>query len=280
MEALLGVSLRPAVGSRARGSLGGWLAAALAAASLLGCASPPREERTVLAGNPARDLLILPLNVAAVMPSELEAASPIVWRELEIYLRDQGKELKTVSLEAARKLWLASIAEARAANARAGYDDAARVLVGKLARHAAFDAVIAPSLYLRKARIAGRSASWDGVERVVEIEAPERLPVDLPLDGVAPAVSLHAVVLDPEGNKVEEAIAGLELLVEVRVVRKSGWSIEAAPSAETVGLEYTPRTDLFTHREDVQEGIAKALAGFLPPLAPVEERGTPLRDSH
>lgn len=278
MEALLGSSLRPAVGSRP--SLGGWLAAALAAASLVGCASPAHDERTVLAGNPARDLLILPLNVAAVMPSELEPASPIVWQELEIYLRAQGKELKTVSFEAARRLWVASIAEARAANAHAGYDDAARVLVEKLARYAAFDAVIAPSLYLRKARIEGRSASWDGVERALEIEAPERLPSDLPLDGVAPAASLHAVVLDPQGNKIQEATAGLELLVGVRVIRKRGWSMEATPSAGKVGLEYTPRTDLFTRRENVQEGIAKALAGFLPPLAPVEGGGTPRRDSN
>ena len=276
MQALLGDSPKPAT---SRASLGGWLAAGLVAAALLGCASPPREKRTVLAGNPARGLLILPLNVAAVMPTELEPASPIVWEELEVYLRAQGKELKTVSLEAARQLWVASIVEARAANARAGYDDAARVMVAKLARYAAFDAVIAPSLYLRKARINGRSASWDGVERAVEIEAAERLPADMPLDGVAPAASLHAVVLDPEGNKIEEATAGLELLVGVRVIRKRGWNMESAPSPETVGLEYTPRTDLFTRRENVQEGIAKALAGFLPPLAPDEGRGTPLRDT-
>ena len=252
-------------GSRA--SLAGWLVAALVAAPLLGCASAPRTERSVLAGNPARNLLVLPLNVAAILPTELEAARPIVWEELEIYLRAQGKELKTLSLEAARRLWVASIQEARAADARAGYDEAARVMVGKLSRYAAFDAVIAPSLFVRKARIAGRSASWDGVERPLEIEAAERLPADFPLEGVAPGASLHAVVLDPQGNKLEEETIGLELLVGVRVIRKRGWSTEEAPSADGATLEFTPRTEAFASREHLREGIARALAGFLPPPA-------------
>jgi hypothetical protein len=231
----------------------------------------------VLAGNPARNLLVLPLNVAAVMPSELEAARPIVWEELEIYLRAQGKELKTVSPEAARQLWVASIQEARTANPRAGYDEASKLLVAKLSRYAAFDAVIAPSLYLRKARIQGRNAKWDGVERAIDVEAQERLPSSVPLEGVAPAASLHAVVLDPQGNKIDEGIAGLEVLVGVRVIRKHGIGVDPSESAPAVSLEYTPRTDLFASRAHLQEGIAKALAGFLPPLARVG--APPLRES-
>jgi len=245
------------------------LAAALAAACLVGCAGDAARQRSVLAGNPAKSLLVLPLNVAAVMPSELEAASPVVWEELEIYLRAQGKELKTVSPEAARYLWVASIQEARKANAKAGYDEASKVLVAKLSRYAAFDAVIAPSLTLRKARIQGRNAKWDGVERPVDIEAPESLPNAMPLEGVAPAASLHAVVLDAQGNKIDEGIAGLEVLVGVRVIRKHGVFVDPSGSPQALGYEYTPRTDLFASRANVQEGIAKALAGFLPPLAPV-----------
>ena len=40
----------------------------------------------MLAGNWVQTLVILPLNVPAVMPPELEAASPVVWQELERYL--------------------------------------------------------------------------------------------------------------------------------------------------------------------------------------------------
>ena len=231
------------------------------AAALVGCAgAPPSAERTVLSGNPARNLLILPLNVAAVMPDALETAGPLVWKELEIYLRAHGKELRTVSFPDARRLWLESIREVRAANPRAGYDDASRALVGKLAKHADFDAVIAPSLYLREAQIAGRSASWDAVERTLEIEGKEQLPEDIPLEGVAPAASLHVVVLDPQGKKLQEGVAGLDLLVSARVVQERG----ASPDALT--LEFSPRADPFASREHLQEGIAKALEPFLPAL--------------
>jgi hypothetical protein len=240
----------------------------LALALLLGCAgSGAPRERTVLAGNAARNLVILPLNVAAVMPTELEASSPVVWKELEVYLRAQGKELKTVSFQNSRQLWLSSIGEARAADARARFDDAARVLVGKLARLVDFDAVIVPSLTLREAPIAGRSASWDAVERPLEIEGRERLPADLPLEGMAPAASLHVAVFDAQGKKLHDGIGGLDLLVDARVVRTRA----SAPDAIT--LEFTTRTELFASRENVQEGIATALAPFLPTLRPVDDRG-------
>lgn len=222
----------------------------------------------MLAGSPLRNLVILPLNVAAVMPPELLAASPAVWAELEVYLRAQGKELKTVSFRDARRLWIESIREARKVDAHAGYEDASRLLVGKLATHASFDAVIAPSLYLREARIAERSAKWDGVERPIEVEAPGKLPAGVPLEGAAPAASLHVVVLDAQGNQIHEAIGGLELLVAVRVLRKR--DIAEQPEAEwqsgTVSLQFVTRTDLFASREQLHEGIALALAPFLPPL--------------
>jgi hypothetical protein len=245
---------------------------ALVAAVLVGCASAPRKERLVLAGNPARSLLVLPLNVATVMQPELEGASRVVWEELEIYLRAHGKELKTVSLAAARRLWVASIQEARAANPRAGYGDASMLLVGKLSQHAAFDAVVAPSLVVREATIAGRSASWDGTQRALEIEAGERLPADVPLEGVAPAASLHVVVFDPGGAELQEQIAGLELLVGARVRRDAAWG------ADAIELQFVPRADPFADREHVRQGIAKALTPFLPPFASQLERGAPRRD--
>jgi len=250
------------------------LAATLALAALVACASAAPKERTILAGNVARNVLILPLNVAAVMPAEIEAASPVVWAELEVYLRGQGKELKTVAFPIARKLWLACIRKARAADARAGYYDAARLLVEELGNHADFDAVILPSLYLREAPVEGRTARWDGVERPLEIDSKERLPADLPLEGVAPAASLHVVVLDAEGGKLQEAIAGLDLLVDVRVRRKREWS------ADPLSVRYVARTHPFEKREYVQEGIAKALADFLPPPPPVGDRGASLPSTH
>ena len=60
----------------------------------------------MLLGAENRVFLILPLNVAAAMPPELEFFSPIVWEELELYLRAHDKQLKTVSRQIARKLWI------------------------------------------------------------------------------------------------------------------------------------------------------------------------------
>jgi hypothetical protein len=240
-------------------------AVGLVVAHLIGCASVPRNERTVLAGGPDPTLLILPFNVAAVMPSELDPASPIVWKELKLYLRAHGKRLKTVSFRDARRFWLSSIRQVRAGEkgARAGYDDAARVLVLELAKHAEFDTLIAPSLFIRNAPITERIAAWDGVERPVEVEENDpgagSIPADAPLSGLAPAASLHAVVLDANGDKLQEAQGGLELLVRVRVLGGD------APGSQPT-FEFAARSDLFANREHVREGIAEALAPFLPPL--------------
>jgi hypothetical protein len=238
------------------------LVGVLAAAQLLGCATDGRKPTSVLAGTPARNLLILPLNLAAVMPSQLDSLGPIVWEELEIYLRAQGKELKTLNKRQAKLFWLSSVNTVRAGEkgARAGYDDAARELVLELAKHAEFDTVIAPSLHIREARIYGRNASWDGVKRSLEVEAygaaARGLSMNTTLEGVAPAASLHAVVLDARGNKLQEALGGIELLVSVHVMRRQ--------SGEPV-FEFLTRTDPFSDRAHVREAIAHALAPFIEP---------------
>jgi len=245
------------------------------ALATLGCVaqapSEPTVERTVLAGNWASTLLILPLNVPAVLAPELEAARPLVWEELEIYLRAQGKELKTVDPDTARQLWLGSIRKVRTGEkgAKAGFDAAARELVLELARHAGFEAVIVPSLFVREARIDGSSARWDDVERPVEFEVsgPDAGGPVPPVEGLAPAASLHAVVLDADGNKVQEELRGLDLLVRVRVSEPSSTTGERS-------FEFAMRPDPLANRAHVRAGIAEALAPFLPSLPP-ESGGAP-----
>jgi hypothetical protein len=220
----------------------------------------------VLAGSAAQNLLILPFNVTVAMPKELDAHSAFVWAELENYLKVQGKQLKTVAFGDARRLWLASIQEVRAGQSpvKPGFDDAARVLVRKLARHAEFDTVIIPTLFVREAPILEKTASWDGVERSVEIEAIDiearKAAEDIPLEGAAPAASIHAVVLDAEGNKLQEAQGGLELLVRVRALSDAN-----APGAPPT-FRFADRSPVFADRAHLREGIARALSPFLPPL--------------
>jgi hypothetical protein len=265
-------SIDPAV--RASTLLLRFVTSALAVACLPGCVSEPRIERSVLRGNQSRVYLILPLNVAAVMPSELEHFSPLIWEELGLYLRAQGKELKTISRTAARNLWVRSIRQARAGEkgSRAGYDDAARALALELRNHAEFDAMIAPSLFVREARIAKRSARWDGVERELEFEArglaARSLLANTPLEGAAPAASIHVTVFDAQGDKLHEAQGGLELLVRVLVTvgdrSGPGGSAQIAPEPT---FEFATRTDLFANREHLREGLNAAFVPFLPPLS-------------
>jgi hypothetical protein len=240
-------------------------AAVLALAGWLGCTSPAGQpERSVLLGAENRVFLILPLNVAIAMPPELELASPVVWVVLEDYLRAHQKQLKTVNFETARGLWLRSIQAARAGEkgARAGYDDAAGALAVELRKHAEFDALIAPSLVVRQALITHRSARWDGVEREVEIEAEgleARSLASTPLEGVAPAATLHVAVFSATGEKLHEAKGGLDLLVRIRV---EGEDPSGLPS-----FRFVPRPAPFESREHVREGVAAALLPLLPPLA-------------
>jgi len=247
-------------------------AAALAlAAALAACASAPDPpERTVLVGSSSEVAVLLPLNVTAVMPEPVEAAAPAVFEELRRYLRAHGTRLKTLAFPAARQLWLASIREARSApgGARAGFDEAARIFAGKIAAHAEFDNVIVASLFLQGAPVSGLTAAWDGVERTVEIEEgrwADTVSEETLLVGLAPAVSLHAVVLDAEGAKVQEAQAGLALLSRVRVLRPEGSPL-GSPR-----YEWVPLPEPFARRKDVRQGIARALAPFLPPLEPPAE---------
>lgn len=246
--------------------------AALTLTTLLGCAGAPTEPATptksVLAGSAVQNVLILPLNVASTMPPDLMEASPIVWDELEAYLRAHGMRLRTVSHETARQFWLGSIQQLRAVpgGGKVGYDDASRLLVRKLARHASFDTVLAPSLYISQAPIEDKSARWDGVERVVAVEArslaAKAVAEGVPLEGLAPAASIHMVVLDAEGNKIQEGRGGLDLLVDVRVKRNP-----YGPTDEPV-FQFASRKNLFEEREYVREGIALSLSPFLPPLLP------------
>jgi len=261
------------------------LITALVLASLLACAgAPAREsprERTLLVGEENRVILILPLNVAAVMPSELELFSPIIWKELELYLRDRGKQLKTISRQAARTLWVRAVKQVRAEGGpHAGYDQAARALAVELRKHTEFDTLLAPSLFIREARISNRRASWDGVSRELEFAArgmAARSLVSTPLEGAAPAASIHVAVFDADGDKLHEARGGIELLVRVRVIvgaRSGGDDVVVldpqrsntrAPHEPLPSFAFETRTDLFSNREHVRDGFAVAFGPFLPP---------------
>ncbi len=238
-------------------------AAALCAAACAGDAPPP----TVLSSSAAHGtLVLLPLNVTAVMPEDLAASSPVVFEALEDHLRAHAAGLKTVSFPSARKLWLDSIREVRSGErgAAAGFDDAARVFVRRLAASARFDAVVVPTLFVQRATLEGAHAHWDGVQRALDAEIGNRrtqLPADAPIEGAVRAASLHAVVLDAEGNKLQERQAGLALLDRARV-------LESETADGEIRYALIPIAAPFADRDGVRAGVARALAPFLPERVP------------
>lgn len=207
-------------------------------------------------------VVILPMNVTAALPAELKDESAAVWSALEVYLRAHGAGLKTLAYPSARGLWLASIRDARADPKLKdpGFDEAARLFVGKLGQHSEFDALVVPSLYVQRALLEGTTARWEGVEQSIEMidRADVEIPSDAAIEGVVPAASLHVAVFDASGARLHEGRAGLALLVRARLARTG--TVNEAPS-----FAFVARDEPF-ERNRLVRGVAKALAPWVPAL--------------
>jgi len=133
--------------------------------------------------------------------------------------------------------------------------------------------MIAPSLFIREARIENQTASWDGVARAIEFEFEEQRlgartsVANRPLEGVAPGASLHVAVFDAEGEKLHEGEGGLDLLVRVKVRSKRPFSEDDANAlAADPTFDFAPRPDPFGDRVHLRQGFNAAFAPLLPPL--------------
>ena len=231
----------------------------------------------MLAKVPER-IVLLPLNVTAPMPAELKGPSAEVWSALEVYLRAHGAALKTVAYPTAHGLWIASIRDARADPKLKdpGFDDAARLLVGKLKQYAEFDVLIIPSLDVKRATLAGTKATWDGAERTIAIETPRgEAPVasDAAIEGAVPGVSLHNVVLNAEGARLHEGRAGIALLVSAR--------LHASTANDPPTFSFVPVRDPFADRRFLIQQTARSLAPFIPtlPAARLEDLATQIKSA-
>lgn len=207
-------------------------------------------------------IVILPLNVTSPLPAELQGASGLVWSALRVYLESHQIKLQTLSPEAARGLWLASIKAAQSDPKikNPGYDDAARAFVHELLESAQFDALLVPSLYVQRAILSGTVARWDDTETTIAVDVVGRgaqILDDAPLEGAAPAASLHVVVFGADGGKIQEARAGLALLVGARITPASGARTEP-------DISFVPRKEPFSDHAALVLGVSRALSPFLP----------------
>jgi hypothetical protein len=213
---------------------------------------------------------MLPLNVVATLPTELEEQADLVWKELEVYLEAHGRRLQTVRLLDARRLWLDSIRQVRAKReSEQGFEASLRVLALALAQHAEFDAVIVPSLFVQQARMVGKTAKWSGVRRRIDVVGEDldagSIILQTSLSGTIQAASLHVVVLDAQGEAVHEGRGGLDLVQHIHMLG------ERSDSIFERGFVLESRPDPFDSRAHLREGISEAFDPFLRPLALEEE---------
>jgi hypothetical protein len=239
--------------------------ALLVACGFLACATPDSEaeKATVLMSTAIEVVVVLPMNATSAMPEALEDAAPQLWQDLRRYLEAHSVRLKTVAFPTTRAMWLESVRDVRAQDRRAGFAEAARLFVEKLSAHSEFGAVIFPTLFVQGAIVSGRSATWDGAERPVEIDEGEwrgQLEEDTPFGGAVPAASLHVAVLDAQGKVIHERQSGLALLSRIRLTRR--------PELGVPGFESEAIENPFFDRAATLTSIARALDPYLAPLDP------------
>jgi hypothetical protein len=233
----------------------------LLAAVITGCSTPSPLQRALRDHEGSPVLLVLPLNLTSSMPDALAPGSRLFWEEFTGYLEDSGRPYHLVSPDLARRLWLESVVAATAsAGEDAGFDEAAAILVARLAEQSDFTLVLSPSLLLRSALISGRYAHWDDVSRLVRFFGEDRNTMRIArrtsIDGKAPASSLHLVVLDRSGRTLYDALRGVDLIVRVRV--------RARPSmSEAEAFDYIERRNPFEDYDALQETIGEVLDPLL-----------------
>lgn len=214
-------------------------------------------------------VILAPLNLAVVLPSDLEDAVPVVERALIADLQRRGARVAVIWPPDATALWQECVAGI------AGSGDPARDLRAAghsfaeiLAEKEDFDLLLLPSLGLREARVSGRFAQWDDVRRRINVrvqsqdDATQPAP-DSPLfdaSGLAAApewrgyfmgLSLHLLAWRPGRRTPNERWAGLDLVHDAVQVRPG----RGAPS----NLELRPRAQLLDDPARVQEGVALAV---------------------
>src|SRR5262249_40293579 len=222
--------------------------------------SSEAEERHPAAPGSGR-VVVVPVNLAVRAAPEVEPGIEPVWRALLDFFASEGQPPIALDHADARALWSEVMTEARkqqgAPNLYAGYAQFAR----RVGEQAEFDSIVFPTLVLHSARVAGRSASWDGVHRQVEIPGQFNESIDTYRDGKIwltrdggkgeiAAASLHIAVLSPRGELRYEGTGGLVLLKDRIVPQKH----------KEKGGELTAvmRKDPFAAPDQLREGIGAA----------------------
>lgn len=225
-----------------------WIGAACIA--LCACVHGPPSPRA------AQTFVVAPLNFNQQLPEILAPGVPILHDQIRALLEARGARVITPAFAEFHDAWLTSAKEVSTLYDAKGNLDPARFdsAVAALARSygaqlESFDAMLLAYLEARAVVIRGGYAQWDGVLRRVRVQFQDHKDSHLPLRGIeAPCTSLRVLAYTPEGARLFDRRAGLEVV----------YDFEVSP-----GLQVIPRGDLFRDDRTLREGVQQALAPLL-----------------
>lgn len=234
---------------------------ALSTLALAACATTPDPAPLADASARADRVVVAPLNLAIRAPAELEGDGDPVWQELLRHFQDRDRQVAVISPITAERMWLEVMLDEEEPGLEIGFEAATARFARALAEHRDFDILVMPSLVLRKARVNGQSAYWDGARRAMPMESPAW---DAGLSevlnngatgwvngvrGDVAAASLHVQVLGPDGVVVHEGIGGLDVVQRAEIARP--WT----PNR----WKFVERPQPFADSGSVREGVESAL---------------------
>ena len=216
-------------------------------------------------------VLVLPLNLVAAMPEEVADGARKVDEAMLDYLAERGKSVSAIGFDDAEAAWRAGESECRAAGTKGcdRFDRVAPFAARRLRADREFDVLLVPYLLLRNARTDGYTASFDGVERPVQM--PRYAPYGPYRYGYGPyaygpyaygaygwggsrirAASLKVFGFRPDGERTFAGIGGLDVVDEFDDSEERG--------------EYTVevRENVLSDPAEIREGVAIALSEFVP----------------
>jgi hypothetical protein len=237
----------------------GWDARLLAALllSTLACVTKPAEPPLP----PISAVLLAPVSFNQNLPAPLEPGADVVRDELAAQLEARGLSVATPSLADFHDAWLAAAKDIGTLYDEKGRLDQARFdaavsafLQSWRAKGEPFDVLLLGYFHVQGVKIYAGSASWDGVERRVRVDREGASTIARDVARLWPnrtptaCVSLRLVAYSADGRRLFEQRGGLEIVDEYRLK----------------DLDVRHRTDLFTDRAVVQEGVAIALEPLFP----------------
>jgi hypothetical protein len=214
----------------------------------VGCAGEPsgpvRWEPGAGAAATVR-VVVAPSNLAVQMPPDVDLFVEPVERELIRHFQARGARLAVIFEPDAWALWRDSTAALLTSEpGEVGLDAAAAAFAVALRPHADYDLLVLPSLVFREARVVGRLVEWDGVRRRLAVRPAEVPTIEgytTGWEGRFTGLSLHVMLLTPEGSRVFQGWGGIDVVHEAIVSRGESRGDpallpdgEATPDAERV----------------------------------------------